>query len=315
MTPNGDNSPSHLPLLSLTNRKCRLVIHGTQEWYDLYTSERINELNAFFDRYTKDVPNNWESTPHIRATVLPFNKGPVTNIPLKSPVWPPIDQTTQKRLFFVPGGRLAETKPSEEGEVTYQADAAPILQRGNDPGEIQFEFPFVEKTTILGPSRAVLHVRAEQGNDMDVYVHLRKADTEGNLLEHVNIPLADLGVRSADEVPLTNPMKHYGPHGILRASYRDVDVDLSKPHWKTLSHKKRLPVPVGETIRLEIEIWPTGMAFEAGERLVVRLAGHFMGPAEFEALQGAFPVCNKGAHMLSCGGEPASYIDIPVVEL
>ncbi|PKY01665.1 hypothetical protein P168DRAFT_329601 [Aspergillus campestris IBT 28561] len=84
----------------------------------------------------------------------------------------------------------------EEGEITYQADAARIMQRGNDRGEIQFNLPTF------------------------VYVHLGKADAAGNLLKQANNLVVDLGMCSADEIPLTNPMKHYGPHGIMRASYK-----------------------------------------------------------------------------------------------
>lgn len=97
-------------------------------------------------------------------------------------------------------------------------------------------------------------------------------------------------------------MKYFGPRDILRASYREVAEELSKPHWKTLSHRKRLAVKVGEAMRLEIEIWPTGMLFEPGEQLVVKISGQFMGPTEFETLQGTFPVRNEGQHTISWGG-------------
>lgn len=56
----------------------------------------------------------------------------------------------EKRLFLGPEGRLAQTQLSGGGGITYQAHAAPIMQRGNDAGKILFDFPFVEKTTILG---------------------------------------------------------------------------------------------------------------------------------------------------------------------
>lgn len=68
-------------------------------------------------------------------------------------------------------------------------------------------------------------------------------------------------------------------------------------------------------MRLEIEIWPTGMLFEPGEQLVVKISGHFMGPAEFEILQGTFPVRNEGQHTISWGGATASYIEIPTVKI
>ncbi|GKZ34715.1 hypothetical protein AbraIFM66950_005070 [Aspergillus brasiliensis] len=268
-----------------------LVIHGTQEWYDLYSSKRIQELNSFFDCYTKE-PNDWVKTPRVRVTVLPFNQPALTGIPFREPFWPH-RETITKRLFLSPGGCLTERQPLVLGKSTYQADASPIWQRDNDPGEISFSFTFLEQTIILGPSRAALYVVPEHSGDMDVYVHLRKADRAGNYLQHVNIPLADLGVASAGEVPLTNAMKYFGPHGALRASYRDVADELSTPYWRTLSHRKLQPVKAGEETWLEIDIWPTGMLFEPGEKLIMKISGQFMAPAEFEALHGRFPGCNR----------------------
>lgn len=305
--------PSVYHLMSSPLISIRLVIHGTQEWYDLYSAERIQELNDFFDCYMK-APNDWETTPRVRATVLPFNQPAITNIPFEEPIWPH-PRAVSKRLYLGADGYLTEAPAGEVGSISYQADAAPIWQRNDDPGEIQFSYNFNQRTTILGPSRAVIFVEPEQSQDMDIYIHLRKADRDGNLLQHINIPLQDLGVTSAEEVPYTNPMKYCGPHGILRASYRDLVEDLSKPHWKTLSHRKLLPVKAGEELRLEIEIWPTGMLFEPGEQLVMKISGHFMGPAEFEPLQGTFPVCNQGRHLVRWGGSSASYLEIPTVKL
>ena len=51
----------------------RLTIHDTQEWYDLYSDKRIEELSLFFDHYLKGLDNGWESTPHVRVSLLGFN--------------------------------------------------------------------------------------------------------------------------------------------------------------------------------------------------------------------------------------------------
>lgn len=289
------------------------MIHGTHEWYDLYSSARIQELNSFFDCYTKE-PNDWVKTPRVRVTVLPFNQPALAGIPFREPFWPH-RETINKRLFLSAGSCLTERQPLVLGKSTYQADASPIWQRDNGPEEISFSFTFLEQTIILGPSRAALYVVPEHSGDMDVYVHLRKADRAGNYLQHVNIPLADLGVASAGEVPLTNAMKYFGPHGALRASYRNVADELSTPYWRTLSHRKLLPVKAGEETWLEIDIWPTGMLFEPGEKLIMKISGHFMAPAEFEALQGRFPGCNRGKHSVLWGRTFASYLDVPTVKL
>ena len=52
----------------------RLRIHDTQEWYDLYQPATNDELQRFFDRYTKGIDNGWEKTPNVRVSLLGFNE-------------------------------------------------------------------------------------------------------------------------------------------------------------------------------------------------------------------------------------------------
>jgi hypothetical protein len=52
----------------------RLRINGTQEWYDLYQDDSVEDFRKFLDFYTKDIKNGWEETPRARVSVLRFNK-------------------------------------------------------------------------------------------------------------------------------------------------------------------------------------------------------------------------------------------------
>ena len=47
---------------------------------------------------------------------------------------------------------------------------------------------------------------------------------------------------------------------------------------------KASSAPVDEVMRLEIEIWSTGMVLEAGERLVLKVSEHSIAPVDFGAL-------------------------------
>lgn len=154
-------------------------------------------------------------------------------------------------------------------------------------------------------------------NDLDVFVQLRKASSSGALLQNINIPLTALGVSSAKEVVTINSNKYLGPSGILRASRRTLDHGLSKPYWPVHSHLKEdeKKVPEGEIVRLEIGIWPTGIVFEAGEMLVLKVAGHPLVLAEFEPLRGRFAAENKGRHFLHFGDGCESFVEIPLVDL
>lgn len=198
--------------------------------------------------------------------------------------------------------------------LSYQADV-PAKQADSDAGELLFKYTFPRKTLLAGPSKLVVHMSAETQNDLDVYAQLRKADASGKILQNLNMPLADLGVASESDVPLTNTLKYLGPTGQLRASMRTVAPDLSTPYWQTLAHDRAQvqPVPRGEVVRLEVYIWPTGIVFEAGESLVLKIAGHDMALAEFEHLQGAFRVVNEGRHFVHFGEGREDYLELYVL--
>ena len=51
----------------------RLRFHATQEWHDLYQPHNNDELQRFFDRYTKGIENDWETTPKVRVSLLGYN--------------------------------------------------------------------------------------------------------------------------------------------------------------------------------------------------------------------------------------------------
>jgi hypothetical protein len=118
---------------------------------------------------------------------------------------------------------------------------------------------------------------------MDVFVQLRKADKEGNMLQNVNIPLHDLKMNTA-EVENINPLKYLSPTGALRASHRAIDQSLSTPSWPEQDYNFRNPVTRGEVVTLDIGIRQTGIVFDAGERLILKVSGPKMTLAEFPFL-------------------------------
>lgn len=183
----------------------------------------------------------------------------------------------------------------------------------------------------MGPATATLYIsspifsgrnRIEKEGEVDVHVQLRKATSTGVLLRNLNIPAEDLVAceSSPDSVALINQNFHLGPSGSLRARFRHVigytvdgfpEHDLSQPvsaPFDITVHKK----PV---VKLEISLWQTGIAFDAGEQLVLKVAGHHMTLAEDDALKGMAPNANVGKHELFSGGEETrSCLVLPIVE-
>lgn len=210
-------------------------------------------------------------------------------------------------------GLLSLEAPATMGMTSYQSDVK-SLQMASDTEELSFEYKFTQQSCILGCSRAVLFVSCNESDDMDVFVQLRKADSDGNLLENFNIPLQDLKI-DAKHVESINPLKHLGPSSCLRASHAALDQALSTSSWPEHDYSSRTPVPKGSIVKLDIGIWQTGIVFDAGEKLVLKVSGHSMTLAEFPPLRGQSPNENVGQHHIHCGGANRSKLIIPLVEI
>ena len=149
-------------------------------------------------------------------------------------------------------------------------------------------------------------------DDMDIAVQIRKVDTSGKPLEHLNYPCPVAG----SEVPNFNTAKTLGPQGFLRASHV-VSLDSSQSASETeifYNHRTRQSITPGTKIRLEIPIWPIGMVFAAGEGIMLRVSGHDMCLPETDMCILTEPEDeNIGIHTLHTGGGFDSSLTIPVI--
>ncbi|KAL4733296.1 Alpha/Beta hydrolase protein [Aspergillus similis] len=294
----------------IPHEKKWLRMHPTQEWHDLYQSETIADLKKFLDFYTKGIRNDWEETPRVRLSILRFNQSPLINMPFST--WP-IPQTQYQTLHLSDESRLVpDAQMVNAGAVTFQGDIR-AMQTDQDPEEVQFRFTFKTKTTLIGPAKLTVWMSCPDHDDFDVFVQLRKADSTGQILQALNIPLRELGYSSPEEVESVNVLKYLGPTGVLRASHRELDPVLSKPHWPAHVHTRRQRVQAGEAVELQIGLWPSAIQFEESEQLVLKIAGHHMTLAEFVPLRGQFKSGNRGRQTVHWGERFNSHLEIPVV--
>ncbi|KAE8347389.1 hypothetical protein BDV24DRAFT_157681 [Aspergillus arachidicola] len=287
-----------------------LRVHPTQEWHDLYQKSTNDELQKFFDFYTRGVNNEWEQTPKARVSLLRYNKEPLVN--LAFPDWP-IPSTTALTLYLQDENILAEEISETPKTLSYISDV-PFQQMDADSEELSFTYTFKEPCALVGSARAVLHVSCDQGRDMDVFVQIRKADSAGKVLRNINIPANDRKTCSMPEpVDLINPLVYLGPTGCLRASHRALDLGLSNKWWPEHNYSQKQPIVPGNVVELDIGLWQTGIYFEPGEKLILKVAGHNMTLAEFPDLRGTMANYNRGKHTLYVGGNFASRLTIPIV--
>ncbi len=128
-----------------------------------------------------------------------------------------------------------------------------------------------------------------------------------------------MGIQKVDREGQVVPFVHYAQHedgpvalGWLRASHRELD-PLSSTEWQPVHpHRREEKLRPGEVLPLEIEIWPSGTRFEAGDRLRLVIQGcdlqeypRHVPYARHEA------TVNVGRHVVWGGGRFDSYLLVP----
>lgn len=289
-----------------------LRIHPTQEWYDIYRTEAMDDLQKFFDRYLREIPNDWESTPRVRHSILGFNCDSVIDRPESS--YPP--SYCKERTFYLDGegGTLNEQQaPSRDSSASYQADS------WDDDGA-HFVHKFESYTELIGYSQAELWMSCNDMDDMDVYIICRKLAADGTPLMHVNIPMAAVPQwKTERDVPDGNIFKYLGPNGRLRASHRSTTLDprlrqdqigLQAPASAWHPHDSEEKIAPGQVVKLQIPLWPSGIVFQAGEALRFEIKGHEVTLPEFPALHRAPKNLNHGLHFVHTGPRYPSSITL-----
>ncbi|KAL3460183.1 X-Pro dipeptidyl-peptidase C-terminal non-catalytic domain-containing protein [Aspergillus heterothallicus] len=271
-----------------------IAVNATHEWHDLYTDERVADLGRFFDYFLRDVKNDWLQTPPVRLPIMRCTQPARLNLPFKDLPWHAKSAMTNQ-LYLTPDLKLSIKTPSQEDKVEYEAST---------DEKVTFAYTFPSKTILTGPSTVSIDISSPEHDDLDVFAHLYKADKDGNVLSHLNLPtmLEALTPEQKPHFEHNAFVRYWGPHGQLRASQRHVSQDKSGKTWKTLSYEKVQRVKSGDVVRMDIQLWPTGLQFEAGEQLILKISGSKLA---FPTLPGLAPDPNpnKGKHVLHLGGK------------
>ncbi|KAJ5693411.1 hypothetical protein N7462_002834 [Penicillium macrosclerotiorum] len=283
-----------------------LRFHPHQEWYDLWGNrEGQVELLSFFDRYLKGIDNDWESTPRVRLAVLKYGeKEPLANVVEEDF---PLPRTVYRNAFLTTDGGLSLDQPAPAvGTLSYNSEDV------NDMAK--FTLTFSERTRLIGMPKAVLWMRNDEFNDMDIFVVLSKLSTSGDQLLSLNIPWTNLPISKIADIPedlQTEVILYQGPTGIMRASNRAIDPSRSMhPNWPYYTHETEEKIDPGTVVRLEIGIWCMGIEFEEGESLQLQVSGHYQGISKFGTTE---HINNKGRHWVHVGGEYDSHLVLPFV--
>lgn len=261
-----------------------LEVHGRKKWEHYHRPASVERQRLFFDRYLKGEDNEVGEWPAVRMEVREsFYRGRERT----EPVWPPPAITHTPLYLDGEGEELSPERLTGEHTVGYDS---------TDPAEeARFSRVFERDTDVIGAVKLKLWVSAEEAEDMDLFVGLKKFDARG---EPVMFPFANV----LEDGPVAL--------GWLRVSHRELDHRLSVPERPHHPHLRRQTLQPGEVVPVEIEIWPSATHFAAGERLQLVVRG-----SDFYtvALLSRHAVTeNRGRHLLHCGGKYDSHLLIPV---
>ncbi|WP_071149104.1 CocE/NonD family hydrolase [Bacteroides ndongoniae] len=222
-----------------------LRVHNTQEWFDYYTPENVEDLRRFFDHYLKGVDNGWEQTPKVRLSVL--NPGGHDIVGRAEEEFP-LARTVYRKLYLsAADSTLLTALPEQENVNTYQSAA--------DCHQVNYRYRMDKPTEITGYMKLHLWVAAPDNDDMDLSVRVEKLSKDGQ-------PIPD---RTGNRIVAT---------GQMRVSMRQLDTlrtTESEPYYPFTTVQKLKP---GEIVPVEIEIWPMGLFFEKGEILQLTVGAY-----------------------------------------
>ncbi len=274
-----------------------LIIHGRKKWENYHQPDSVEKQRAFFDRYLKGIDNDVPQWPKVRLEVRErYYVGSSRN----ENEWP-LARTKYKKLFLDARNGSLKTNPVKaQSRARYDAPGdesrCPVAYREE---RAQFDYVFRETTELTGYMKLRLWVEAVGADDMDLFIAVQKFDGHGKYVSFAAFSALEDG-----PVAL----------GWLRASHRELDVESSTPQQPWLLHRRQLKLNPGVPVPVEIEIWPSGTRFAAGEKLRVVVQGSDIYKyARWIVLARHPKTINGGVHVIHTGGKYDSHLLIPVV--
>jgi hypothetical protein len=287
-----------------------IITNGDHNAWELPGQPAIEQARIdWLDRHVRGIPNGIDAQPKVRV-LLESHFGAGGKISstgeVGSDAWP-LSQTTWTRLFAGPGNTLTTTKPAAEG-----ADAVLLgtHRQLTDPTLSDY---------ANGYSTGQEYFWAD-GPDSVVYTTEPASTTQvaagplaATIYARILAPDADVYVSVQDEAP--DGSRSLVTRGYLRASHRALDLAGSgrdgdvvyRPHHP---HTNPQPLPVGEVVRLDLEIVPAGLVIRPGHSLRFVITS----PPQVQTY-GVFQPTTPAPAQILYGGEHATSLLLPLVNV
>jgi predicted acyl esterase len=267
-----------------------LEIHGSKKWAYYYEPPSVVRQTAFFDHFLKGEETELTDWPPVRLHVRDRYAEAVQK---PAGQWP-VEGTRYERLYLdAARAGLSREAPAAAGQAAYD----PL----DFDGQAIFDFPIHAETELVGHMKLKLWVSTDQGDDLDLHVAVEKLRADGTKEGFAHWAVFEDG-------PVAM--------GWLRVSRRKLDPDRSTDYQPILANISDDKLAPGEVAEVDIEILPSGTRFLAGEtlRLIVKGRDIYNHPKPMLYMRHEETV-NLGTHRIHTGGDTASWLLIPVVEL
>ena len=196
-----------------------------------------DEIVRWFDYWLKGIDTGILDEPPIKLFVMGVNKWKFED------EWP-LARTNWTKYYLQPGGRLSTKKGTNKVEVDTFTQPAPYL----DPVVYSLKYstgPLKADMEITGPIALYLSASIDI-DDTNWIVDLVDVDSQGNR-QLISI-------------------------GYLKAKFRALDENKSKPYLPVHPRRDPIPVPPGKEIEYAISMMPTSVVFQKGHsmELIIR---------------------------------------------
>jgi predicted acyl esterase len=284
-----------------------LYTHGGAKWERFYSEDGKAYQKKFLDHYLKGIENGWKDTPRVRLEVREtrdeYTVRPENEFPLA--------RTEYKQLYLNAGNSSLSPQSSQS------AKTGKAVYNSTQGGNASFGITFNEDTELTGYMMVKLWVAAEDSDDMDLFVTVKKyagpCDTDSPACKTLEEVVGSGRVAKGTEIQFRG-MNGFGAdmaaRGQMRVSQRELDKKRSTdwlPVQKFQGEKRLKP---GQIVPVEIALLPSSTLFRKGESLQLTIQGHC--PVDQPLLYYDW-VINKGRHAIHTGGKYDSYLQIPVI--
>ena len=264
-----------------------LEVHGQKKWAHYYRAASRQRRVEFFDHFLKQRATQLAAWPRVR---LEIRERAGVAVERSENEWP-LARTEYRRLWLDAGSATLQEAPhSSPAQVRYDAQQ----------GRATFDYRFARDTELTGHMKLRLWLEAEGAADADLFVAIQKLDAAG-------APVGFTFYAFYENGPVAL--------GWLRASHRALDPSRSTAWQPVHPHDREEPLPAGQAVPLEIEIWPAATLFREGEslRLIVQGADVYTEALPNLPFARHQRTRNAGTHVLYSGGRYDAHLLVPVL--